>query len=137
MIGTAKANFRKVPRSEIYMNQSLFLTINGLAGQWVWLDKLGVFFAQYFLYIFALVIVGLLAYKEYRRNSILALVSALISLGIIVEVLKRVVNHPRPFEVINQVNQLLQDGERGKSFPSGHATIFFAFAFAFYGTKWF
>jgi undecaprenyl-diphosphatase len=63
--------------------------------------------------------------------------SALIARGIIVEILKRVFDHPRPYEIVTNIHQLLVDNERGMSFPSGHAVIYFSFAFGFWGTEYF
>ncbi|OGE87830.1 MAG: hypothetical protein A3J07_03920 [Candidatus Doudnabacteria bacterium RIFCSPLOWO2_02_FULL_49_13] len=118
------------------MDSQLFLAINGLAAHWRWLDELGVFLAQYFIYIFALSVAALLIKKHYRRYVYLAIAASSISRAVIVEVLKRWIGRARPYEHL-PVHQLLTDHERSLSFPSGHAVIFFSLAFAFYGTKYF
>jgi undecaprenyl-diphosphatase len=119
------------------MNEQIFLAINGLAGKSQFFDTLGVFFAEKFLYIFAIIIVGLWLNKSLRYYVYVAITSAIVSRIVIVEVIKRIVNHPRPYEVVVNIHQLLADSEHGMSFPSGHTVIYFSFAFAFYGTKYF
>lgn len=119
------------------MNTQIFLAINGLAGRIHWLDVVGVFLADKFIYVFALVICALWLNKRLRNYVYLAIASAFVSRIIIVEILKRVINHPRPYEVVAGIHQLLADSERGMSFPSGHTVVFFSFAFAFWGTEYF
>lgn len=118
-------------------DHNLFLAINGLAGRWMWLDAIARFLANdWFLYLLALVILLLWLDKRLRMNVYLAISSVLVGRAVITEFLKRIVNRARPYEVLD-VHQLIIDNEHGLSFPSGHATIFFAIAFAFYGTKYF
>jgi undecaprenyl-diphosphatase len=119
------------------MNLQLFHAINNLADQWHWLDVLGIFLADKFIYIFALIILALWFNKQLRNYVYLAFASAFVSRIIIVEVIKRLVNHPRPYEIVPNIHQLLADNEHGMSFPSGHTVIFFSFAFAFWGTRLF
>ncbi|MBX4204761.1 MAG: phosphatase PAP2 family protein [Candidatus Doudnabacteria bacterium] len=119
------------------MNQQIFLAINGLAGRSQFFDTLGVFFAEKFLYVFAIIIVALWLDKRLRTHVYLAVLAAAVSRLFIVEVIKRIVNHPRPYEIVANIHQLLADNEHGMSFPSGHTVIYFSFAFAFYGTKYF
>ena len=119
------------------MNEQLFHAINNLAGKSHVLDVLGVFFADKFLYIFALIILGLWFSKRLRPYVYLTLGSTLIARGVIVEIMKRLINHPRPYEVVGNLHQLMADNEHGMSFPSGHAVIFFSFAFGFWGTEYF
>src|SRR4051812_26724989 len=112
------------------MNVQIFLAINGLTGKSQALDVAGIFFAEKFLYIFGLIIVALWLNKKFRYHVYMALGSALISRLIIVEAIKRIVDHPRPYEVVAGIHQILPDSEHGMSFPSGHTVIYFAFAFA-------
>jgi undecaprenyl-diphosphatase len=119
------------------MNEKIFLIINGLAGKSHFLDALGIFFAEKFLYVFALIVVVLWLQKSLRYYVYLTIASAFVSRIIIVEAIKRIINHPRPYEVVSNIHQLLADSEHGMSFPSGHTVIFFSFAFGFYGTKYF
>jgi undecaprenyl-diphosphatase len=119
------------------MNQEVFLAINGLAGKSHLVDGVGVFLAGKFIYLFGLIILALWFKKTFRNRVYLAIASAFVSRVIIVEFIKRIVNYPRPYETVPGIHQLLADNEHGMSFPSGHTVIFFAFAFAFYGTRFF
>lgn len=118
------------------MDTQLFVTINSWAGQVQVLDWLAIFFGKYFIYLFAAGIALLWFQKKYRWQVYLALGSALVNRGIIGEVIKRLVQRPRPYQIIG-VHQLIADNELNVSFPSGHAIIFFSLAFAFWGTKYF
>lgn len=116
------------------MDHQIFLAIHHLSRHNALLDKIGIFFASPFLYIFFAGILLLWLKKDWRSNVYVALASALISRGIIVEAVKRIVARPRPFEVLD-IKSLLVDEGTLRSFPSGHTVIFFSFAFSFYGTK--
>lgn len=118
------------------MDTQIFYAINNLAGHSHALDLIGIFFAKYFEYVFAVFVVLLWFKKELRTKVYLAIISSVIARLVIVEILKRLFAHPRPYEVL-QVHQLIADNERGVSFPSGHAAVFFALAFSFWGTKYF
>ena len=121
------------------MNEAIFHAINSLAGKNSILDSFAIFLAGN---VFAAVWVGViiaiwLKNRNLRNNVYLAFVSALISRGVIVELLKRIFDHPRPYEVLTNIHKLIVDNEHGMSFPSGHAVIYFSFAFAFWGTEYF
>ena|SRR5581483_11520255 len=118
------------------MDYKLFEFINGIAGHDKLLDFLGIFFGVYLIYLLVIVVLYLSVDKKYFNNAVYALVSIVISRLVIVEAIKRLVNRPRPYQVIN-VHQLVADSEKGMSFPSGHTVILFAIAFSFYGTKYF
>ncbi len=120
------------------MDHSIFLAINGLAGLSPILDSFGTFLAKNFIYFFVGLTAGIWFRREWglQRRVYLAFVSAFISRVVIVELIKRTVARPRPFEILD-VHQLLVDEGTGKSFPSGHTVIFFSIAFAFWGTRWF
>lgn len=119
------------------MDHQLFLAINGLAGRWPWFDKIGPLIGgDYIMVIMALGIALLWFFKPLKRHVYLAIASAAVADGIVTQALKHLVHRPRPFEVL-KVHQLIIDTEHGNSFPSGHATIYFSLAFAFWGTKYF
>ncbi|OGE83526.1 MAG: hypothetical protein A3B10_03490 [Candidatus Doudnabacteria bacterium RIFCSPLOWO2_01_FULL_44_21] len=119
------------------MNLAIFQAINNSAGQWSWLDWAGKFLARDFLFIFIAIVLILWFKRNLRWRVYLALAAALISRFVIVELLKKWLDQPRPFEVVSNIHQLLVDEKSGFSFPSGHTAIFFSLAFAFYGTKYF
>jgi undecaprenyl-diphosphatase len=118
------------------MDYQIFLAINSLAGKNQVLDFLGIFFGVWLIYLFGLFVFLMLFERRYTKFAILALISSVVSRLLIVELIKHLVNRPRPYEVLS-VHQLLPDSERGLSFSSGHAVILFSIAFSFYGTKWF
>ncbi len=118
------------------MDHQILLVINGLAGRYIVLDKIGLFLTDYFLY-FALLGVALLWLKKnVRVNVYAALASVLLARGVVVEIIKRLVDRSRPFEILDVHNLAMAEGS-GRAFPSGHTAIFFSLAFAFYGTKYF
>lgn len=108
------------------LNSSLFSTINSFAGHSIWLDRIGIFFAVYLIY---LLVIGLVyggffvGWKYGKKMFWEAISSALIGRLIIVEIIRFFYKHPRPF-IVEQVKQLIP--ESGWSFPSGHVTFLFA-----------
>ena len=118
------------------IDHNWFLAINGLAGHSAILDRLGIFFADPFLYLSVILVALFWLNKKYRYYVYIAAASVVIGRRILAEIIKHLVHRPRPFQVLN-VHQLLVDNEAGNSFPSGHAIVYFALAFSFYGTKWF
>jgi undecaprenyl-diphosphatase len=119
------------------MDKELLLQLNAWAARWVWFDKLAAFIGgDWYLYLFGLTVVLLWFNKKLRTRVYLALGSVIVVRFAITEVLKRLINEPRPYEVL-PVHKLIVDNEHGLSFPSGHATIYFGLAFAFWGTEYF
>ena len=105
-----------------------FQQINGLAGRWVYLDALGVFFAEYFIYILGGAAV-VLFWKKLRRIVWLVLAVILARFGI-AELIRLFWLRPRPF-VDNNVNLLVEIADK-PSFPSGHASVCFAISYIVY-----
>ncbi len=115
------------------MNNYLFATINSLAGNSVWLDRIGIFLAVYLTYliVMALVYGGFLSGWKYGKRMFWeAIIASLTARLLIIEAIRAFYPHPRPF-MIEQVRQLIP--ESGWSFPSGHTTFVFAIAM----TVWF
>ncbi len=110
----------------------LFNQINGLAGQSVCSDGLGVFFASYFQYFVVgfLLLFLLFNFKKYVKMVILALGAAVLSRYVFAEIIRYLLPRSRPF-VYNQINLLLGKVNES-SFPSGHAVFFFAIAAVVY-----
>ncbi len=114
------------------LNTIIFQKINNLAGQNIWLDRLGVFFTDYAGYIMLAVLVLLFIFKSARLSRfmvLVALISAAVSRGIITAVIRFFYHSPRPFDVL-AVRQLIP--ESGYSFPSGHAAFYFALSMGVY-----
>lgn len=109
------------------MDKYLFELINQFAGKWTCLDSLGIFFANYFQYIvvFSLSLFLVANFRKYWKAVVLSLFAgalARISIGLIYLIYPTT----RPFGVM-EVNQLVSHSAN-HSFPSGHATFFFALA---------
>ncbi len=107
------------------MDLYLFNLINQFAGRWLWLDTLGIYFAEYFGYVLILSLFLFLAigFRKYLKMVIQAFVSAVLARFVIVEFIRWLWQKPRPF-VENNINLLLTHD--APAFPSGHAAFFFA-----------
>lgn len=110
------------------MDYFLFQKINSLAGQWAYLDAMGIFFAKYFEYILA----GLVFAVFWRKREIIlqTFLAAVIARFGITELIRWLWPRPRPF-VENHINLLLDKIDQS-SFPSGHAAFFFALSIVVY-----
>lgn len=114
-----------------------FQQVNSLAGRWVCLDSLAIFFASYLQYILSAFLLVFLFLGKTREEKIknywmvgLAFLAAAVARLGLGEIIKRLINRPRPFEIY-QVHQLLPY-DPGLSFPSGHAMFFFGMSMAIY-----
>ncbi|MDO8466941.1 MAG: phosphatase PAP2 family protein [bacterium] len=111
---------------------AIFNFLHGFANQSALMDGLIVFFGKYLAYLLILLVVGLLWWEKSWRHrfykfSLLAL-AVIISRGIIAEVIQFLFFRARPFVELNLV-PVFNHGNVA-SFPSGHASVFFALAFA-------
>ena len=108
------------------MDFLIFQQINKLAGKWVILDALGIFFAKYlgyFLICFLLLFL-LKNFKKYWPMVIQGFLAAILARLGFTELIRFLWPRPRPF-VGNHINLLLKQSV-SSSFPSGHAAFFFA-----------
>ena len=116
---------------------SLFYLLNGTAFQSETVDALILFSAIFLGYW---VVTGVLffcgisffpRFSAFRQRNIRvcfeSLAAGLAARFIVTELIRFFYSRPRPFEVLADVNILLYR-EGGGSFPSGHATFFFALA---------
>ncbi len=122
------------------LDTQLFYLLNNLAGQSTLMDKAVVFCGSYLAYIVVVAFVLLVFLSQYPKRMkweilVVAGTSALISRFGAAELIRVFIHRPRPFSVL-PVHQLLTDSSW--SFPSGHATFFFAMAMAIYlyNKKW-
>ena len=109
------------------MDYFIFQQINSLAGKFVCLDSLVIFFAEYLQYLLAGLVI-LLFWKKWRA-IFLVFTSAILARFGLVELIRFFWLRPRPF-VENEVNLLLEHNEA--SFPSGPAALFFAISVVVY-----
>ena len=122
------------------LDTQIFFFLNDFAGQSPFLDSVIVFFASYLAYILVAAFVAFLFFSAYTKREkweILAVtvISAGIARGFITEVIRYFYHRPRPFTELG-IHPLFTDS--AWSFPSGHATFFFAMATAIYlyNRKW-
>jgi len=114
------------------MDYSIYSLINGLAGRIVLLDKIMVFIAQDFQYLFAITLLLLWFKKDTkekveanRKVAILAMMTMLIAVAIN-HIIGFVYFRPRPYTL--HAAHLLVRPSVDPSFPSDHATFAFALA---------
>ncbi len=109
-----------------------FRLINDLAGHNVWLDRFMVFAADKMGYVMILAILILFWKKDYFKKLVLvSLGSAIISRYVFVVLMRYFLYSPRPFLILEDVNQLMNHAFES-SFPSGHTTFYFALATGVY-----
>ena len=123
------------------LDTQLFYLLNNLAGQSQFFDSTVVFLASYFPYILIVLFLAILLFSHYHPK--LEKLEILLTVGIssvvarfgVTELIRFFYHRPRPF-LDHAVNQLLTNDNW--SFPSGHATFFFAVATAIYlyNKKW-
>lgn len=106
--------------------------LNNFAGKNSVVDGAAIFFAEYSGYIL-LLILCLLLIKNYKKNRglfLISLISGIISRFVFAEIIRHIYFRPRPF-VENTVNLLIIH-KPSASFPSGHASFYFALATGVY-----
>lgn len=127
------------------LNITIFYFLNNIAFQCPWLDKLIVFFATIFGVLLALAAVFFLLFHQeksiisrepfrgfkQRIVEILMVFIAAAGVWVIAQLIKTIVEAPRPFLLLENVNLLLDHGGFD-SFPSGHAAFFAALAMIIY-----
>lgn len=111
----------------------IFSFVNQFALRNPFFDFFAKFFAEKFQFI-VVVFLGLLLIKnfeKYFRMVIAAIFAAVFSRFFIVEIIRYLIPRARPF-VNNQINLLIDYNPSESSFPSGHASFFFALAMVIY-----
>ncbi|MCL4404284.1 phosphatase PAP2 family protein [Patescibacteria group bacterium] len=121
------------------LNLSLFNAVHGLAGVTPLLDAAGIFCALYLPYVLVLALVFFVfkqgTTKERMGVFLTLVLAAIISRGIFVEFVHFAWPVARPFAALGFTPLI---GESGASFPSGHASLFFALSFMLlaFDRKW-
>lgn len=121
------------------LDRAVFQFIYAAGHHNVFWDVLAVFFAEWLPYLLCAAFLVLVYYqKGWRRKVYLFCEGALaiiLARGIVATAFHYFYHHPRPF-VFYSFTPLF--GESGSSFPSGHATWFFALALVvwFANRKW-
>lgn len=111
----------------------LFESVHNLAGRWICLDSIGIFFASHFQYIFCAALLIFLflgkSEEELKKNRLmvgLALAAVIIARLGLTEIIRWLWFRPRPF--VEYGFTPLIGHNLSASFPSGHAAFFFALA---------
>jgi len=113
---------------------SVFNFLFGFARKFQSLDKLGIFLAEYLPYILILFTLFLFFRQKNWKRRIYFLsfiiLSLILSRGLITETIRFFYHQPRPFIVLN-IEPLINH-DTTSSFPSGHASAYFALALAIF-----
>jgi undecaprenyl-diphosphatase len=117
----------------INLDLYFFNLINGSAGKWASLDYTGMFFAKYSEYFLWLTLILLLvfSFKKNLKMIVEALVAAGISRFVFTILIRLMWFRLRPFAVLNFV-PLINKNATEASFPSGHASFYFAISTIIY-----
>lgn len=110
----------------------VFHYINNFAFRWEWLDIFGIFLAtrsEYFIWLILLIML-ILKFKKYLKPAILAVVAGVVSKFIFAEIIRFILPRLRPLWDIT--TRLLVEKTSESSFPSGHASFYFAFSTVIY-----
>ena len=119
------------------LDHYIFQLINGFVFRWVWLDMVGIYLAQYFIYLMVVILLlFLLKFKKNWKMVLIALTSGLVARFLLTGLIRLLEPRVRPFNIadvnllINRVNE--------QSFPSGHASFAFGLATVvyLYNKKW-
>ena len=108
---------------------AVFRIVNGLAGKNPFLDALGVAAASGLVFILGVLVI--VPFLLRRKNGLVFAVKSFLAAAVgwaASEFIGFVFFLTRPFVVLAGVDKLIDRGEWEPSFPSGHATIVFAFA---------
>ena len=113
-------------------NIIVFESINQYAGKSEYVDYLAIFFAKYLPYILAFALLIFLAknFNKYLPLILRAVGAAILARFVFVEIIRFIWEKPRPF-IENNVNLILEHSPSA-SFPSGHASFFFALSTVIY-----
>ena len=109
-----------------------FRWLNDLAGQNVWLDRFMIFAADNMGYLLILSVLIVFWKKDhFKRVVLVSLGSAIVARFVFVSIIRYFFYSPRPFLILQDVN-ILMNHEFESSFPSGHASFYFALATGVY-----
>lgn len=90
-------------------------------------------YLPWFIFLFALwVLLGEKGKQERISNILFTVLAAVVSRGIIAETMRFFIMKERPYEILD-IKPLFE--AVGSSFPSGHAALLFALAFAMWGVR--
>ena len=116
------------------LNLKLFNIFFGFAHQNVFLDYLGIFFADYVQYVLAAILLFYFFSKKHKKSHramvVVSTMSAVAALYVVKPLIVLFYAAPRPFMALTEIKPLIKvmTIENLQSFPSGHTLFFFALA---------
>lgn len=116
------------------MNETIFYTINSIAGRSYLLDQTLIFFSDWFGIVLLLgLFVFLVFHTDKKRGAqdLFVVFVVAVSAYAVAVIIKELIISPRPFEVLPSAHVLYTHGG-GDSVPSGHATFYMALAVALF-----
>lgn len=117
----------------MFFDFPLFQFFHQLAGQSGFLDILVISFAKYLPFLLTIIALIFIFHQKSPKRGwsifIFSALTAILSRGILTEIVRFLYYRPRPFEALDFVSLI---PESGASFPSGHAAFFFALAMAIF-----
>ncbi len=123
----------------MYYDIKIFQALNGLANHSKILDLLGIFFAEYFLYLLILFLLFFLFWpkKDRIKNRAMVLISlaaAFFARYGVKSIILLFYERPRPYMNLPSVHKLISVNpiENFQSFPSGHTIFLFALSTVIY-----
>ncbi len=110
------------------IDQYIFHSINQLARRWDWLDNCAIFCAKYLEYFIWAILIALVIFKfkKYWKIAIETVLASVIARFLITGAIRYFFPRLRPF--YESTTKLLTDATNESSFPSGHASFYFAFS---------
>ena len=116
----------------VNLDAKVFQWINSLAGQSAFRDQVLIFASKYGIEIFGGILFVL--FFIHRRSFWRAAIAAVLARVVLVETIRHLYHRPRPFlnQSLEGLRQLIEKNANEASFPSGHAAVYFAIAFAVY-----
>jgi undecaprenyl-diphosphatase len=123
----------------MYYDLIIFNAVNGLAGRYMVLDIIGIFFADYLPYIVVIFLLGYLFWPKKdrlknRKMVFFAGLSAIISSVLVENSVVFFYKRPRPYIALPYAHKLIAINSLYdfRSFPSSHALFFFALSASVY-----
>ena len=104
-----------------------FNLLNQFAGRWVWLDYFGMFFAEYsgYFLLFTLIFFLGINFRKYWKMVLEAIIAAFFTRFVLTGMIWWLWFKPRPFVAL-KFFPLIDHSAKESSFPSGHASFYFA-----------